>query len=113
MLGFAPGPSLMALTRRALPFGLDDSRCLRASLGRERMGLAGLVAAVEGRSLVLLDEFGMADVDLGQQEQLPSEGELVLADGTVEVRHGAACLKAQSVEEWHPGIGRAERREAA
>jgi hypothetical protein len=113
MLGFAAGPSLMALARRSLPFGLGDSRCLRASVGRERLGLAGLVAAVEGRSLVLLDEFGTADVDLGQQEQLPSEGELVLADGTVEVRHRAASLKAQRVEAWHPGIGRAEQRKAA
>jgi hypothetical protein len=77
------------------------------------MGLAGLVAAVEGRSLVLLDEFGTADVDLGQQEQLPSEGELVLAEGTVEVRHGAASLKAQRVQAWHPGMARPEKREAA
>jgi hypothetical protein len=77
------------------------------------LGLAGLVAAVEGRSLVLLDEFGTADVDLGLEEELPSEGELVLAEGTVEVRHGAAALKSQRVEAWHPGIGRAERREAA
>jgi hypothetical protein len=103
----------MALARRALPFGLGDSRCLRASGGRERLGLAGLVAAVEGRSLVLLDEFGTADVGLGQQEQLPSEGELVLAEGTVEVRHGAASLKTQSVQAWQPGVVRAERRAVA
>jgi hypothetical protein len=54
---------------------------------------------------VLLDEFGTAYVDLGPEEELPSEG-------LVEVRHGAA-LKAHRVEAWNPGIGRAEQRKAA
>jgi hypothetical protein len=63
--------------------------------------------------LALLDEFGTADVDVGAGPELQSEGELVLAEGAVEVRHGAAALRAQSVEAWHPGVMQGERREAA
>ena len=40
-------------------------------------------------------------------------GELVLAEGTVEVRHGAASLKGQRVSVWHPGVVSVPRREAA
>jgi hypothetical protein len=75
------------------------------------LGLGGLVAVAEGHSLVLLDEFGPFDVGTGLGD-LPDEGELV-ADGVVDLRHGAAALKAQSVEAWHPGVVPAERRDAA
>lgn len=113
MLGFAVGPQLMALARRSLPCGLGDGRTLRSAQGRERLRLAGLVAAVEGSSLVLLDEFGTADVDVTPGVELPAEGELVIAEGTVEVRHGAAALKTQRAEAWHPGVVRMPRQGAA
>ena len=74
MLGFAAGPQMMALARRSLPCGLGDGRTLRAAQGGERLGLAGLVAAVEGSSLVLLDEFGTADVDVTPRRGVAGRG---------------------------------------
>src|SRR5262249_28392984 len=61
MLGFATGPPLMLEARRSLPVGVADVRGLRAASHRERLALAGLVAGIEGDSLVLIDEHGAAD----------------------------------------------------
>lgn len=113
MLGFSCGPPIMALARRELPCELNDSRALRVAQHKAKLRLAGLVAACEGDSLVLFDEFGAFDVDLPPGGERPAEGELVLAEGTVDVRHKAAVLKAPRVEAWHPGLLRMPDREAA
>jgi DNA polymerase III alpha subunit len=113
MLGFATGPPMMAAVRGELPCRLGDSRALRAASGREQLALAGLVAAGEGSSLVLLDEFGLADVDLTPGVELPAEGQLVIVEGAVEMRHGAATLRAQRAEACHPGVIPTRRQGAA
>lgn len=107
----SPVPAGLVVTK-----GVNSVRALRGASHRERLRLAGLVAAVENSSLVLLDEYGTADVDVTPGVALPAEGELVLADGVVEVKHGAALLKAPRVEAWHAGLGvggKAAEREAA
>lgn len=101
-LGFTAGPQMMALARKALPLGLADSRTLRAAGHGERLRLVGLVAAVEGASLVLLDEHGFADVETTPGISQPEEAELVVAEGVAHVRHGAAVLKAVKAEAWCP-----------
>src|SRR5262249_25424699 len=63
VLGFSCGPSMMALARPSLPLDLADSRALRAAEQGRKLRLAGLVAAVDGASLVMLDEFGLCDVE--------------------------------------------------
>ena len=63
-----------------------------------------LVAAADGSSLVLLDEYGLADVETTPGVEQPAEAELVLAEGVVDVRHGAALLKVTKVSGWHPGV---------
>jgi hypothetical protein len=113
MLGFACGPPLMARARRALPPGLADSRALRAASNREPLAVAGLVAGVEGDSLVLIDEYGTLDVDVTPGVAPPAEGELALAEGVADVRHGAAVLRAKRAEAWHPGAAPESRGEAA
>ena len=94
----------MALARPSLPLDLADSRVLRSSEQGRKLKLAGLVAAVDGSSLVLLDEFGLADVETTPGVEQPQEAELVLAEGVVDVRHGAAVLKANKTSGWHPGV---------
>jgi hypothetical protein len=62
---------------------------------------------------VLLDEHGAADVDLPPGVGPPAEGELVIVEGVVEVRHGSAVLKAPKAEAVNPGVLPLRRQEAA
>jgi hypothetical protein len=104
---------MMALARKALPRGLADSRALREADHGQKLRLAGLVAAVEGSSLVLLDEHGFFDVEVTPGITQPGEADLVTAEGSAHVRHKTAVLKAVKAEAWHPGSGQAPRAEAA
>jgi hypothetical protein len=112
-LGFTSGPQMMALARKALPRDLADSRSLREAEHGEKLRLAGLVAAAEGSSLVLLDEHGFFDVEVTAGITQPGEAELVTVEGAAHVRHRTAVLKAARAEAWHPGSGQAPRAEAA
>jgi hypothetical protein len=69
-----------------------------------RLKVAGLVAALDGSSLVVLAEYGLADVEATPGVEQPGEAELVIVEGAVDVRHGAAVLKASKVAGWHPGV---------
>jgi hypothetical protein len=112
-LGFTSGPQMMALARRALPRDLADSRALREAEPGQKLRLAGLVAAAEGSSLVLLDEHGYFDVETTPGITQPGEADLVTVEGVAHVRHKTAVLKAVKAEAWHPGMGQAARAEAA
>jgi hypothetical protein len=112
-LGFTSGPQMMALARRALPRGLADSRALREADHGQKLRLAGLVAAVEGSSLVLLDEHGLFAVETTPGITQPAEAELVTVEGVAHVRHKTAVLKAAKAEPLHPGSWQAARAEAA
>ena len=68
------------------------------------MRLAGLVAAAEGSSLVLLDEHGFFDVEATPGVSQPAGAELVTVEGAAHVKLGAAVLKAVKAEAYHPGI---------
>ena len=103
-LGFTSGPQMMALAGKALPLDLADSRTLRAAKHGDRPRLAGLVAAAEGSSLVLLDEHGFFDVETTPGIAQPNEAELVTVEGAAHVRHRTAVLKAVKAEPLHPGI---------
>ena len=112
-LGFTSGPQMMVLARRALPRDLADSRTLREVQHGQKMRLAGLVAAAEGSSLVLLDEHGFIDVETAPGVEQPGEAELVTVEGAAHVRGRAAVLKAARAEAWHPGISKLRRQGAA
>src|SRR5262249_59193974 len=103
-LGFTSGPQMMALARRALPRDLDDSRALREAEHGQKLRLAGLVAAAEGSSLVLLDEHGLFDVEATPGVTQPAGAELVTVEGAAHVRHQTAVLKVIKAEPLHPGI---------
>ena len=77
------------------------------------MRLAGLVAAAEGSSLVLLDEHGLFDVETTPGVEQPGEADLVTVEGAAHVKLGAAVLKAVRAEPLHPGAVRPPGREAA
>jgi DNA polymerase III alpha subunit len=104
VLGFSCGPPMMALARRSLPLDLADGRVLRAAEQGRKLKLAGLVAAADGSSLVLMDEYGLYDVETTPGVEQPDEAELVMVEGVVDVRHGAAVLKANKATGWHPGV---------
>ena len=77
------------------------------------MRLAGLAAAAEGSSLVLLDEHGLFDVETTPGATQPAEAERVTVEGAAHVRHKTAVLKAVKVEPLHPGIIPPPRQAAA
>ena len=112
-MGFCCGPPMMALVRQTLPPDLADSRALRQARHGEPMRMAGLVAAADGPQLVLLDEYGFADVETTPGVEHPGLAELVTVEGAAHVRLGAAVLKAVKAEAWHPGILPLHRQGAA
>jgi hypothetical protein len=89
---------------QSLPWDLADSRVLRASESAARLQLAGLVVSADRGTLAWLDEFGMFESECALGVELPGEAELVLVEGSVEVRHGLAVLKGARVSGWHPGV---------
>src|SRR5262249_19037365 len=101
------------LARKGLPSDLLDSRALREAEHGQRLRLAGLVAAAEGPSLVLLDEHGLFDVETTPGVEQPAEAELVRVEGAAHIKLGAAVLKAVKAEAWHPGISKLHRQGAA
>src|SRR5262249_44006657 len=103
-MGFSCGPPMMALARRALPADLADSRLLRQAAHGSKLQLAGLVAAKDASSLVLLDEHGLFDVHVASGIEQPGEAELVIAEGVVDQRYGAAALVRATASAWHPGV---------
>ena len=68
------------------------------------MKLAGQVAAADASPLVVLDEYGLADVTTTPGVEQPGEAELVLIEGVVDVRHGSAVLKASRVSDGWCGL---------
>lgn len=103
-LGFCCGPPLMQSARAALPADLVDSRSLRNPRQGERLRIAGLVTSAEEGVRVLLDEFGLFDIETTPGIETPGEAELVLVEGVVDIRHGVCVLKGAKVTAWHPGI---------
>jgi hypothetical protein len=112
-LGFCCGPLLMWLARQALPCDLADSRVLRCAESAARLQLAALVVSADRGTLALLDEGGLFESECGQGVELPGEAELVLVEGSVDVRHGLAVLKGARVSGWHPGVLSVKHAEAA
>lgn len=101
----------MALARCAFPAAFEDSLSLQTAKQGEKLHLAGLVTSPEDGVRVLLDEFGLFDVEVKNSKQTPGEAELVIAEGAVDVRHGVAVLKGAKVTGWHPGVHKRENHE--
>jgi hypothetical protein len=78
---------------------------LRAAESGARLKLAALVASSADRgTLALLDEWGLFESVCAPGVELPGEADLVLVEGSVDVRHGLALLKGARLSGWHPGV---------
>jgi hypothetical protein len=103
----------MWLARQALPCDLADSRVLRGAESGAPLKLAALVVSADRGTLALLDEYGMFESEIAPGVELPGEAELVLVEGSVDVRHRLAVLKGVKVSGWHPGMVGEKHAEAA